>query len=224
VFDFFDTGIIIGSSYIRNIDYEDFNPKEIDSNSEICFKRFSKNKNKIICTTVLYELHNIKELRKIMHKIVLLQLKGADEDMITNEYLNLANLRVHERDLSWLSDMAIKLKKYDVGEVYHMMEEIRNIFELNILSIIDGIELFKPTEKQKELRSKIKEKVHSLPEKPNKNDITILANAIICHNNKNLNFVTADKGFKKMNHSKLAKELKSLKLISEYPKIEVIIG
>ena len=135
MFDFFDTGIIIGSSYIRNIDYEDFNPKEIDSNSEICFKRFSKNKNKIICTTVLYELHNIKELRKIMHKIVLLQLKGADEDMITNEYLNLANLRVHERDLSWLSDMAIKLKKYDVGEVYHMMEEIRNIFELNIAII-----------------------------------------------------------------------------------------
>lgn len=88
--DFFDTGVIIGTAYVQNIIYEGFKSTDIDSNSTKSFKRFNKNNDKIICNSVESELRRIQDRRKIMHRILVLELMNSP-----NKYKEYNNLEYH---------------------------------------------------------------------------------------------------------------------------------
>ncbi|MFH1432605.1 MAG: hypothetical protein ABIG84_05275 [archaeon] len=226
--DFCDTGIIIGTSYVQNITYDGFQPTDIDSNSIICANRFNEDKIKVICSTVIFELNRIIERRRIMHTILIYELAGSplkkkEYDKLELYYIMNSIQTGKTRDQEWLKTMVQKLKKCDVEEVYHTIENIRTMFELNIRNIVQDTETFRPDDAQRIQRSEIKKIIYSLPEKPNDEDINIYSNSIIYHNQKeNVIFLTVDKGYKKIDYNTLQTKLQCLKPKMSHPDVEIL--
>ena len=225
--DFFDTGVIIGTSYVQNIKYEGFEATDIDSNSILCFKRYNKCKKITICNSVVAELRRIQNRREIMHRILVLELKNS-----TDKYKEYSNLEYHsdfysekakERDERWIDNMAEKLKKYDIKDVFYTIENIRLMFELNIENIIKNVCIFRPSDEQKTFRTDIINCVRPLLTEINHMDQIIFFNAIIYHNeNEKICFVSVDKGFDRIHHSNLQNELKTSIHTINYPSVEII--
>ncbi len=226
--DFCDTGIIIGTSYVQNITYDGFQPTDIDSNSIICANRFNEDKVKVICSTVIFELRRIIERRRIMHTILIYELvnsplKKKEYDKLELYYIMNSIQIGKTRDEEWLKMMIQKLKKCDVKEVHHTIENIRTMFELNIINIVQNTETFIPNDAQKSQRSEIKKIIYSLPKKPNDEDINIFSNSIIYHNQKeNVIFLTVDKGYEKIDYNTLQTKLQGLESKMSHPKVEIL--
>lgn len=222
--DFIDTCIIIGTSYLLNIQYEGIKPSDVDSKCEISYKRYCNKNPKVICSTVKYELVNTIKKRRIMHKVVMLDLLGGHEHEAIEEMQKLVQIDGHSlRDLEWIPQIEGRLKKYCIEDVNHQIDTIRHIFELNINQIISEVELFTLDDNNKVLRHKIKMIIKSDKNAPNFNDIIILSNAIIYENKmNNINFVSTDLGYNKLNHTDIKSKLKKELSVHSYPNIEIL--
>lgn len=222
---FMDTCIIVGASYLRNIDYpSSVNIDLIDNKASDCLSILNKIgiNNVVICERVINELRILSKIREISFEIVVLKLAKANSTIIEEKFDDLNDIRIVDRDYDWIENIFFELKDCDLEDVNYIIDKLQLAFNRNINTVIRNAKCKFTPKMHEEADIKIIVKfLNSSSNKPNRSDKYIYANSIIYNSKEEVIFITTDRGYEYIDCEKLEQQMNG-KLNYSATKIKII--